>query len=209
MMQKSEIFEKTYNDYLAQIANVDIKAVKDILGLTIENNQIIIPFFGKNYLVSKKGIFDESGKKPSFSVCVILSKYLLLCPDTCQCDSNWVSFKDFKRSSHFLNINFFASDTEKPITTKFSGKLDLLLNACKKTGGFSPDIRLSYDLTMQFTALPMVSLLMLFNDGDNEFPAQCSVLFQKQAEYYLDPESLAITAAFLASSLTKCNNVLS
>ncbi|MCK5311273.1 MAG: DUF3786 domain-containing protein [Desulfobacteraceae bacterium] len=214
MIPKSEIFEKTYNDYLAQVANVDIEAVKDILGLTIENNQIIIPFFGKNYLFSKKGIFDESGEKPSFSVCVILSKYLLLCPDTCQYDSNWVSFKDFKRSSHFLNINFFASDTEKPIATNFSGKLDLLLNACKKTGGFSPDVRLSYDLAMQFNALPRISLLMLFNDGDNEFPAQCSVLFQKQAEYYLDPESLAITAAFLANRLAlfneyrSCNDVV-
>lgn len=43
-----------------------------------------------------EGIVDESGKKPAFSACVILSKYLLLCPDTCQYDTGWVFFKDFK-----------------------------------------------------------------------------------------------------------------
>jgi hypothetical protein len=35
------------------------------------------------------------------------------------------------------------------------------------------------------------------------FYAHCSVLFQKHAEYYLDPESLAMTSAFLAKSLRK------
>jgi hypothetical protein len=42
------------------------------------------------------------------------------------------------------------------------------------------------------SALPRISLLLLFNDGDEEFPAKCTVLFQRHAEYYLDPECLAI-----------------
>jgi hypothetical protein len=32
----------------------------------------------------------------------------------------------------------------------------------------------------------------LFNDKDDEFPAQCSVLFEKRAENYLDMECLAM-----------------
>ena len=44
---------------------------------------------------------------------------------------------------------------------------------------------------------------MLFNDKDDEFPAQCSILFQKQAEFYLDPESLLMTGAVLARKLKK------
>jgi len=42
MVQKSKIFEKTYNDYLAQIANIDIITIKDILGLTIENRGCLV-----------------------------------------------------------------------------------------------------------------------------------------------------------------------
>ncbi|MFH0997654.1 MAG: DUF3786 domain-containing protein, partial [Pseudomonadota bacterium] len=61
----------------------------------------------------------------------------------------------------------------------------------------------SYDLSMQVYALPRVSLLLLFNDGDDEFTARCSVLFQKQAKSYLDLESLAMTSTLLANNLKK------
>ena len=59
---------------------------------------------------------------------------------------------------------------------------------------------------MQFNALPKMSILLLFNDKDEEFSAECSVLFQKQAEYYLDPESLAMTSAFLSKKLIDSKN---
>jgi hypothetical protein len=33
---------------------------------------------------------------------------------------------------------------------------------------------------------------LLFNDADEEFPARCTVLFEKRAEHYLDMECLAM-----------------
>jgi hypothetical protein len=45
---------------------------------------------------------------------------------------------------------------------------------------------------MQFTALPKIPVLMLFNDADEEFHAQCAVLFERRAENYLDMECLAM-----------------
>jgi hypothetical protein len=54
---------------------------------------------------------------------------------------------------------------------------------------------------MKFDVLPNISLLLLFNDRDDEFPAQGTVLFQKHSEFYLDPESLAMTSAVLVKRL--------
>jgi hypothetical protein len=54
---------------------------------------------------------------------------------------------------------------------------------------------------VRFEALPRVSLLLLFNDRDDEFPAGCTVLFNRQAESYLDPESLAMTGGLLSRRL--------
>jgi hypothetical protein len=204
MHQRSEIFEKNYMQYCAQIADLDFTALKEKLGIEQDQDQVIIPFFDNKYLVSKEGIFDKSGARPDYMICVILSKYLLLCPQSPYYDTDWVSFKDFKKTSHILNVNYFASDTEKPIVQHFSGKLDALTTACEKFGGLPHDIKISYDLAMRFDALPRISLLLLFNDKDEDFPAHCSVLFQKQAEYYLDPESLAMTSAFLAKGLIRC-----
>jgi len=61
----------------------------------------------------------------------------------------------------------------------------------------------SYDLSMQFNALPKIPLVMLFNDADDEFSATCSVLFEGRAENYLDPECLAMVGRYLFTSLKK------
>jgi len=154
-------------------------------------------------LVSNNGIFDESGNRPDYIISIILSKYILLCPGQSHHDNEWVSFKDFKRVSHFTNVNYFSSDTERAIEKHFSGKLDKLKKASEELDGSQHEMEISYDLSMQFNALPRISLLLLFNDGDEEFPAKCTVLFQRHAEYYLDPESLAMTSACLARELKR------
>ncbi len=203
MQQKSEIFEENYREYCAQIANLNLASLTEKLGLEQAGDQMIIPFFNHDYFVSPKGIVDASGARPNYMVCVILAKYLLLCPESVHYDTDWASLKDFKRTSAFLNLNYFISDTVKPIVKGFAGRLDALANACEQWGGLPYEIEIGYDLAMRFDALPRIALLLLFNDSDAEFPAECSVLFQKQAEYYLDPESLVMTSAFLAKSLQR------
>jgi hypothetical protein len=65
-------------------------------------------------------------------------------------------------------------------------------------------MEMPYDLSVQFQALPRISLLLLFNDGDGESPARCTVLFQKHTECFMDPESLAMSGASLARRLRRC-----
>lgn len=204
MFQGSEIFEKHYQDYCSQLAKTDFGSVQAILKIRQVDSQLAVPFFNGEYTVSGEGIFNASGKRPDYGVCVIIAKYILHCPKHSHHDPEWVSFKDFKRTSHFTNVNYFASDTEQAIAGSFSGKLDLLSRAGKELGGNHHEMNTSYDLSMRFNALPCISLLLLFNDGDDEFPVQCSVLFEKHAEFYLDPESLAMSGAFLAKSLKRC-----
>ena len=132
---------------------------------------------------------------------MILAKYILHAPDRPHDEPEWVSFKDFKRTSRFLNVNFFRSDTEQAIEKSFSGRKEALFTACKNLGGHDRGAEFSYDVAMAFEALPRVSLLLLFNDMDDEFPAQCKVLFQKHSEFYLDPESLIMTSTYLSKRL--------
>ncbi|MCP4666106.1 MAG: DUF3786 domain-containing protein, partial [Deltaproteobacteria bacterium] len=82
-------------------------------------------------------------------------------------------------------------------------RLRELAEASNALGGRPPDMDLSYELSVQFDPLPRVPLLMLFNDQDEEFPATCSVLFERRAEKYLDAECLAMLGRLLFTSLTK------
>ena len=200
MAGSSEAFERNYQDYCAQIANVDLRSIANALGIVPDGDRMLISFFDDKYFVSSQGIVDASGSRPDYLTFVILAKYILLCPERSHQDAEWVSFKDFKRATHFTNVNYFASDVERAIEKHFSGKLAELGEACRKLGG-TPTKMASFDLGVQFDALPRIALLLLFNDADEEFPAKSTVLFQKHAEYYLDPESLAMTGACLAKKL--------
>jgi hypothetical protein len=201
MAAKSSVFENTYNEYIAQIARIDFKPLEEKLGVGTEGASVIIPLFGIPYKVSKRGIVDPSGKKPSFDICVILCKYLLLCPDLFPTGKDWVSFRDLKDAGPLTT--YFSHEVERAIAQRFSGRLDDLKEASKALGGYPPDIELSYQLAIQFDSLPRISMLMLYNDADDEFPAKCSVLFQRRAERYLDPECLAMVGALLFASLKK------
>ena len=203
MIQPSDVFEKHYQDYLGQIANLDLASAAPILGLEPRGDQFAVSFFDQVYLVSDKGFVDESGVVPSYGVSVILSKYLLRCPEQIHRDESWCAFRDFKNESHFTNVNFFVSDTENAIVGAFTNSIDSLIRAGEKLGGGREDGLFAYDLVMRFSALPRIGLLLLFNDGDEDFPAYGTILFQKQAEYYLDPESLAMTSAALTHRLQR------
>ena len=201
MSLANPVFEKNYSYYLDEITKVDFGAVKDTLACRVDGDQLVIPFFGREYRVSRHGVVDERGQRPGYVICVVLAKYILRCPAIAAADDGWVSFKDFKTTSHFTNVNYFASDTERAVVKGFSGRLAELAEACRQTGGVPDEADMPYDLARRFDALPRVSLLLLFNDRDDEFPAGCKMLFNQHAESYLDPESLTMTGSFLARSL--------
>lgn len=203
MSQDAQVFETHYRDYCRQLAKINLASIKDTLGFEVDNNQARIQLFDKEYRVSGNGITDLKGERPAYGICVILAKYILRCPDQHYYDPSWVSFKDFKKESHFTNVNVFSSDTEQAILKHFEGKTDALSKAGLSLGGFHQQQDLPYDLALQFNAFPRISLLLLFNDRDEEFPPQCKVLFQKHAEEYLDPESLIITSVTLAKKLVR------
>ena len=195
MAEKSSVFEETYTNYLARIDGLDFKNIADRLGAEMVGEELIIPFFGNPLKVSTAGISEPSGSRPNFSVCVVLFKYLLLCPDHDPVENDWVSFKDFKDSAPFAGA--FFNYTEVPLAKYFSGRLKNLEAACRRIQGHPPAATFSYDLCMQFNALPKIPVLLLFNDADEEFPAQCAVLFERRAENYLDMECLAMVGMLL------------
>jgi hypothetical protein len=201
IMNKSSVFEETYTNYRAQIGGLDFKKIADRLGAEMVGEELIIPFFGKPIRVSTTGISEPSGGRPNFSVCVVLFKYLLLCPDHDPTGNDWASFKDFKDSAPFAAA--FFNYTEIPLAKYFSGRLKDLEAACRRIQGHPPATTFSYDLCMQFTALPKIPVLMLFNDADEEFPAQCAVLFERRAENYLDMECLAMVGMLLFECLKR------
>ena len=49
MSLANPVFEENYSYYLDEIAKVDFEAVKDTLKCRVEGDQLVIPFFGREY----------------------------------------------------------------------------------------------------------------------------------------------------------------
>ena len=200
-VKKAAIFEETYQDYLKQLAALDYLARADVLGARTSGNELIVEFYGKEYRISDKGITDPSGEKANFAICVVLCKYILVGPGEVLQDGTWVTYREFKDAGPL--IGYFNANTNKTIQSSFSGRLDLLVASSKRLGATPVEDGAAYDLSLMFKALPRIPVLLRFNDGDDEFPPHCSILFRQSAEQYLDMESLAIVGTFLAGNLIK------
>lgn len=197
-MEKAKIFDTTLEDYLAQVGGTDLLSRADALGAVADHGALIIPFYGTPHRISKEGVFNASGERANFAVSVVLCRYILHCPETTPAVGEWVTYRDFKDAAPLTG--YFTANTNKIIETTFSGKLSALEARCQNAKGCFVDTP-SFDLAVTFEFLPRIPVFFRFNDRDDEFPAQSSILFRQSAENYLDMECLSIGGTFLAGLL--------
>ncbi len=201
MPDKAAVFEETYRNYLARIADIDLPARAPMLGAETEGGDLAIRLYGTPYRLTRQGVFKASGEPVNYAVCVVLCCYVLQCPESTPQTGDWVTYREFKDAGPL--VSYFTANTNKIIETAFAGNLPGLEEACRSLSGRRFDDGSSHDLSMIFDFLPRIPVLLRFNDRDEEFPAQCSVLFRQSTEAYLDMECTAIGGTFLAGHLTR------
>jgi hypothetical protein len=199
MEKKSPIFEQIYRNYLAEVSALSLADRAEPLGIRVEGDRAAIPFFQRNFTVSPAGIADEAGRKPAHSVCVILCKYLLLCPENPAPDGGIVTYRDFRDAGPY--VGGFHNTARRPIAEAFAGKSAALERRAGVLGGIRWETDANCDLALAFPALPRVPVFLIFNDADEDFPAECSLFFRRDAEQYLDMECVAMTGMLLAEWL--------
>jgi len=199
-MKKSMVFEETYNKYLSHISDNDLLPRAVRLGAEPAGDALIIPYYETPFRISTDGVFDGTGKRANFAISVVLFQYVFHCPAEIPIAGDWVTFREFKDAGPLGG--YFTSNNNKIIETTFAGNPEALEYACKRLGGRLIDDP-SWDFSVAFDMLPRIPIRLRFNDRDDEFPAQSSILFRYSAESYIDMESLAIGATYLTGMLTK------
>ncbi len=198
-MENSKIFDVTYNEYLAQIKDFDFSKKVDILGLQKQNQLFIFDFFNRKIAFDRNNFTDITGEELTFAVKVVFCKYLLMCPEKISESSNkLVTFREFANAGPLFSS--FTENTNKIIESTFSGQLETLKRRCRKLGGTMVETQ-SYDLSVRFRALPMIPIILNFNDKDEILPAKAGFLYHDNAQNFLDPECLAITCTYLTGLL--------
>jgi hypothetical protein len=207
MADKSPVFDETYKNYLSQIAKLELADYQVMLGFEIQDGQAIMPFFNTIYRINAKGIVDSQGHTPPLSICIILFKYLLMCPRSIPQAGQLAAYKDFKDAGPL--INFFSNTVEGEVVRNFSGRLSALEKACLALGGKPYGEDLAYQIKYKFHGLPRIPLYLFYNDEEEGFDAQCSILFERRTEAFLDMESVAILGSCLSQMLAVSQKGLS
>ncbi len=199
MNKQIEIFEETARQCLKQLEDIDFLKNSEILGTEVNGSSLVIPLYGQFYSVSMGGVKSHDGKSANPAVSVLLLKYVLLCPEKIPLEGEWVTYREFEEAG--ILSGHFTENTNKIIETSFSGKADLLHHRATHLGGIPLHDRSSFDVAIEFEALPRIPVLLRFNDLDGLFPAQCSMLFRKSADRFLDLKSLEVVGTLLAGKL--------
>lgn len=195
------VYDRTYRYYLEQLKTTGFSGKEDLLGITLDGDAVVVPYFGQSIRLAANGLTDEDGRRPEFADCVVVCRYLIMCPPFEPKEKEWVAYRDFPDAGP-LTV-FWADTVEGPLAKTFSGHVRDLEMVCNSLGGSHPAMDISCDFCRSFTPLPKVPLLLVFNDADDDFPASASILFEKRASTYLDAESQAILGRGLTNRLLR------
>jgi hypothetical protein len=187
-----------------RMADVDFAARADILGADLSGNALMISFFGIVHRVSATGIIDPLGNSPTPAVGSLLLDYVLRCPTTPPEADAWITLREFPGAGPLMG--HFTSNTNKLIESNFAGDVNVLQTACLQLGGKVISGVPGYDLRVELAALPRVPIRINFNDRDEDFPAQCTLLFRETAGTYLSMKSMAVAGTWLAGKLVTPGN---
>jgi hypothetical protein len=195
MTPEQTIFEKTCHDYLAQVRALEDMSLRlDRLGLGMKAGAVVMPLLDRTFFLTEDGLVDAAGWQPDFAACVILFKYLLLCPETPPAEKEWVTYRGFKDSGPLTK--YFANDVERALADCFGHSAAEFKTVGRTAGGIAPDLDAACDAALRFEALPRVPMIVQLNEADADFPASCTVLFERRAERYLDAECLAVLGRY-------------
>ena len=111
---------------------------------------------------------------------------------------DWVKFNAL-RGSWACRYSFDEEDVSKLITV-FNEKRDGMFTAIEKLGGKRVDFG---DAAFVVSFLPNVKVLLIFEEGDEEFPADARLLYDSNSIFYLPHEYLGNISWFLAERVMR------
>ena len=151
--------------------------VRTIAGVRcLEETQILI----LDYLMRAKSERSSDGVQPS---------------------NRWIGFQELPDGAFYVVA--FRSYTSHSLVTELNGDTDRFRHACERFRGQSFSLG---DAAASFRALPTVELAVVWWAGDDEFPAQANVLFDRTAANALPIDGMAALGRLLCRGLVTSAN---
>ena len=159
-----------------------------------------IPFWGKPVHISFPDLvaYDPSGAQELSTSTQALLLYHLVTSDGAPLQSRWVSFAELP-GGRFYN-QAFQGYSGNELVRAFGNDIQAFNRACTQINGISES---AGDAAFRFEVLPRLPVLLVYWQGDEDFPPSIKVLFDPSACHHVPVDVCASVGGSVTGKLIK------
>lgn len=156
-----------------------------------------LPLLGKQVTIELPGltIAAEDGSACPEELALLVLDYLVRA-DGSPPSGEWIGFQELPDGAFYRQA--FQGYSGAQLVRDLSEDIDRFQHAARRLGGQPVTIG---DAGYAFRVLPHLPLAVVWWEGDEEFPADATVLFDRVAHVYLPTDGLAILGRMLCRAL--------
>jgi len=202
--EKPDLLAARLDEMRGELITMGPDELADFTGTTFyrtrqENGEFRFQLWDRDVALSYPGLVAsdrQSGEQLSSSSQALVLYYFLTCDGT-QPSGQWISFSELP-DGRFYN-QAYQGYTGGKLAQVFQNDFDKFCLTAESLGGRR--VHLLGDAAYEYNVLPMVNLLVVTWQGDEDFNTTYQVLFDAAVTHHLPTDAGAITASILAGRL--------
>ena len=187
-------YDKVIETWRQKFLTMDVDKIVEKFNLRRDENAIYIVYFSKELRIDlTTGIItyvEDEGKKPNFNTTINIYNTFHYSIEHPVASNELVPFRQVKRVYPFEDA--YKRTILARFVELFSGKCDLLEEACKKLDG-TPFGKA--DVGYSLPVYPFLKIAVTFWDADEEFEAQVNMLFDSNITDFMHEENVVGVAS--------------
>jgi hypothetical protein len=182
-----------------QLAAFDAAEVARRAGLTVRNGFLDLPLLDSSYRIAwpELSITFRDGTDCPEELVILVLDYLVRADGSAP-SGEWIGFQELPDGAFYRRA--FQGYSGDRLVRELAADVDRFRRAARALGGEPLPMG---DTGFAFRVLPHVPLAVVWWDGNDEFPASATVLFDRVAGVYLPTDGLAILGRMLCRALVK------
>ena len=196
----SSSYEQVSLELEKETVGMDFRKAAAAIGGTYKSDDgkeaVGLKMMHKEYELRKNGLFENNVYCLDPWTKIIIYDYVRRQGDR-PLTGEWIALGHFPHTASLVKA--FQSSAEKKISESFKNDLDGLKRRCAGLGGGETEGKVKADYICRLDLLPHVPIYLHFWAADEEFDADCKLLFDGNAENHIDIEYLAhLVESFIA-----------
>jgi hypothetical protein len=193
-------YEQIYESLIPKLSECDFSEVAERLGLSAQQDgTLAVDFLGREYEISSRSINPTDGKPVNVNNRSVLA-YYTLSQGKGEPEFSYVPISNLVGPGIIFsstNIKWMTAPLGKLFSGDYAafsqtmGKLGGVYNGKSKSGGHSWLLKV----------LPKIPLQIVYYDGDDEFPCEVQIWFDKNASLFMEFECLAFLEGCLVRAM--------